>query len=162
MMRLGGELRLLAVGDDVARLDSELQSINDRYRALCSMSDRRLSHMMEVPTILSRFYASHETVINCVRQLETELLQKDIQPGPEAELHLQVSVIPKPFLCSCCIIQVAAVICGNSQHLYCIYIIQLYLLGGAHMVSSAHMSLSLLTAKTTSRSVEPFFQGLQL
>jgi len=101
VMWIGGELRLLAVGDDVARLDSELQTIADRYNALCNRSDHRLGQMMEVPAILSRFYASHETVVNCVRQLETELVQRDIQPGPEAELHLQVSVMPQPFLYSC-------------------------------------------------------------
>ena len=90
MIRLGSELRQLAVGDDVAQLDSELQSIIDRYTALCSMSEQRLSQMTEIPAILERFYTSHQTVINWVSQLESDLQQRDIQPGPEAELHLQV------------------------------------------------------------------------
>jgi len=90
VIRLGNELRQLAVGDDAARLDSELQSITARYMALRSRSERRLSQMTEVPAILERFYTSHETVMNWVSQLESDLQQRDVQPGPEAELHLQV------------------------------------------------------------------------
>ena len=90
-MRLGNQLRQLAVGDDAAQLDSELQSITDRYTALRSRSEHRLSQMTEVPAILERFYTSHETVMNWVSQLESDLQQRDVQPGPEAELHLQVS-----------------------------------------------------------------------
>ena len=93
VMQLGTELRQLAVNDDAQRLDAELQSVADRYRALLSMSSQRLSQMTEVPAILERFYATHETVINWVSQLESDLQQKDIQPGPEAELHLQVSLV---------------------------------------------------------------------
>ena len=93
MTRLGSELRQLAVGDDATRLDAELQSVTDRYRALRSMSSRRMSQMSQVPAILERFYATHETVINWVSQLESDLQQRDIQPGPEAELHLQVLLV---------------------------------------------------------------------
>jgi len=91
VMRLGDELRQLASGDDVARLDSELDSISVRYVALRRASEQRLKHMMEVPAILQRLHASHETVVSLVRQIELELEQRDVQPGPEAELHLQVS-----------------------------------------------------------------------
>jgi len=94
--RLGSELRQLAIADET-RLDSELQTITDRYKALRSQSDQRLSKMKELPAILNRFYVSHETIVSCVQQLETELLQGDIQPGPEAELHLQVSLVFHPF-----------------------------------------------------------------
>ena len=93
MTQLGSELRKLAVSDDATRLDAELQSVTDRYRALRSMGSQRLSQMTEVPAILERFYATHETVINWVSQLESDLQQRDIQPGPEAELHLQVSLV---------------------------------------------------------------------
>ena len=92
-MQLGNELQQLAVGDDAAQLDTELQSIRNRYTALRSRSSLRLSQMVEVPAILERFYASHQTVLNWVSQLESDLQQRDSQPGPEAELHVQVSVI---------------------------------------------------------------------
>ena len=82
----------------MARLDCELRGITDRYWALRSMGDQRLSQMAEVPAILSRFYASHETIVSCVHQMETELLHRDVKPGPEAELHLQVSLVPQTFL----------------------------------------------------------------
>ena len=99
--QLGTELRqLAAVSDDVARLDTELHSIAERYSSLSSASDQRLTQMMEIPAMLSRFYVSHETIVSCVHQLETELSQRDVQPGPEAELHLQVSLITRLFLCS--------------------------------------------------------------
>jgi len=91
--RLGSELRQLSVGDDAAQLDCELESISSRYTALRSMSSQRLSQMGQVPVILERFYASHQAVINWVSQLESDLQQRDIQPGPEAELHLQVSLV---------------------------------------------------------------------
>ena len=91
MMQVGGELRHLAVGDDVVQLDCELQNVSDRYTALRSTSSQRLSQMLEVPAILERFYASHQAVMNWVSQLESDLQQRDVQPGPEAELHLQVS-----------------------------------------------------------------------
>ena len=97
-MRLGSELQLLAAGDDVAQLDSELYSVNDRYMALCSLASQRLSHMMEVPGILERFYASHQTVLSWVSQLDSDLQHRDIQPGPEAELRLQVSLITYCYL----------------------------------------------------------------
>ena len=90
-MRLGSELRQLAVGDDAAQLDSELQNITDRYVALRSRGEHRLSQMTQVPAILERFYTSHATVVNWISQLESDLQQRDVQPGPEAELHLQVS-----------------------------------------------------------------------
>ena len=90
----GTELRqLAAIGDDVARLDSELDSITSRYRALRRTSKERLSQMTEVPMILQRFYTTHQTVIDCISQLESQLEQRDVQPGPEVELHLQVSLI---------------------------------------------------------------------
>jgi len=90
----GTELRqLAAIGDDVARLNSELDSITSRYRALRRTSEERLSQMTEVPMILQRFYTTHQTVIDCISQLESQLEQRDVQPGPEVELHLQVSLI---------------------------------------------------------------------
>jgi len=87
-------LQQLAVGDDVTQLSSELQSVTDRYQALCRLSEQRLAQLTELPALLERFYTSHQTVISLVTQLDSDLLQKDVQPGPEAELHLQVSLIP--------------------------------------------------------------------
>jgi len=89
--QLGDELRQLASSDDAQQLDTELQSLVDRYAALRSMASQRLSQMEEVPVILERFYTSHQTITSCISQLETDLQQRDIQPGPEAERHLQVS-----------------------------------------------------------------------
>jgi len=93
VLRLGDELRQLAVGDDVTRLDSELRSVTDRYTALRTTSAERLRQLTETPAILERFYTTHQTIINLMSELESDLQQRDIQPGPEAELHLQVSLV---------------------------------------------------------------------
>jgi len=101
VMRLGTELRQLAVGDDVKQLDSELEMLRDRYTRLSDTSDHRLSRMMEVSVVLKRFLTSHETIVELVSLLDVELGEKDIQiqPGPEAELHLQVSFDSLPWHC---------------------------------------------------------------
>jgi len=92
MTHLSSELQQLAVDDNVTKLDSELQSITDRYEALHSTSEQRLAQMTELPALLERFYTGHRTVVSLVTQLESDLQQKDLQPGSDAELHLQVSL----------------------------------------------------------------------
>jgi hypothetical protein len=49
--------------------------------------------MREVPQILERFHDAHNTVLDWMQQIETELNQCDVKPGLEAELRLQVHLV---------------------------------------------------------------------
>lgn len=46
--------------------------------------------MKDVPRILERFHDAHNTVLDWMQQIETELNQCEVKPGLEAELRLQV------------------------------------------------------------------------
>ena len=90
LLKCGAELRKHATDEEASKLDSSLNEISRRYRALSRMGKTRLGQMEEVPAIFERFFDAHTSVLNWMQQMESEISQCEVKPGLEAELRLQV------------------------------------------------------------------------
>jgi hypothetical protein len=88
----GDELCKHGTTEDATKLGTSLNEISQRYHDLDALGKTRLEQMREVPGILERFHDVHNSVLDWMQQIETELNQCEVKPGLEAELKLQVKL----------------------------------------------------------------------
>lgn len=91
VVHAGKELMTYGSGDDVTKLESDVDAVTTRYYKIREAGIDRLRRMTEVPVVLERFYDNHQKVLEWTGRIEKDLQQGDLSPSaPEMDQYLVV------------------------------------------------------------------------
>lgn len=89
---VGAELKKHSADtENVKRLDHELSATKDRYQALVTGCNERLTRLEEALPLADKFHDMHEQVLSWLQRVEPELQAGSEPTGAEAEKQLDVS-----------------------------------------------------------------------
>ena len=92
MIIAGAELKKHSSdAENVKRLDRELSATKDRYQALVTGCNDRLTRLEEAQPLADTFHDMHEQVLSWLQRVEPELQAGGEPSGVEAEKQLDVS-----------------------------------------------------------------------